>query len=104
VAAFVAPSSPADIRTVTPLSFTALLIATLRLGTLLTRIGSLRPLLGLFQAFSLAAVLTMAATLTVFSSAVAALILILLLLRRRLLAGEQLNQLSDKSKSHTGFL
>ena len=46
----------------------------------------------------------MAATLAVFSSAVAALFLNLLLLRRRLLAGEQLNQLSDKSKSHFGIL
>jgi hypothetical protein len=104
MAAFVAPSSPADIRTVTPLSFTTLLIAALLQGTLLPQICRLRSLSRLISAFFLAAVLAMAATLAVFSSAVAALILIPLLLRRRLLAGEQLNQLSDKSKSHTGFL
>jgi hypothetical protein len=104
VAAFVATPALAAIRPITPLSVAAMFVATLLLGTLLARIRRRLPLLCLFRAFSLAAVPAMAATLAVFSSAVAALFLILLLLRRRLLAGEQLNQLSDKSKSHTGFL
>ena len=104
MAAFVASSAPAGICTISPLSVTAMFIATLLLWTLLTRIRRLRTLLCLFSAFFLAAVLAVAATLAVFPSAIAALFLILLLLRRRLLAGEQLNQLSDKSKSHTAFL
>ena len=48
MAAFVTPSTPADICTITSLSVAAMFIATLLLGTLLTRICRLQTLLCLF--------------------------------------------------------
>ena len=48
LAAFIAPSNPAGICTITPLSVPAMFIATLLLGSLLTRIRRLRTLLCLF--------------------------------------------------------
>ena len=48
LAAFIAPSTPAGICTITPLSVPAMFIATLLQGTLLTRICRLRTLLCLF--------------------------------------------------------
>ena len=48
LAAFIAPSTPAGICTITPLSVPAMFIATLLQGTLLTRICRLQTLLCLF--------------------------------------------------------
>ena len=48
MAAFVTPSTPADICTITSLSVAAMFIATLLLGTLLTRICRQQTLLCLF--------------------------------------------------------
>ena len=68
------------------------------------RFRGLRPLLGPFAALFLAAILAVASTLGVLSSAVSALFLLLLPLRYGFFAGYKRNQLSDKSKSHLVFL
>jgi hypothetical protein len=105
IAAIVTASTPTAVHAISSLSIAATVALTLLMRTLRIRLDGLKTLLGLLAAFLLATVLTVASTLSVFASAVAATLLLLLLpLRRGFPAGYQFNQLSDKSKSHLGFL
>ena len=104
IATVIAATAPARIHAVTTLPIAATVSLTL-LRALRMRLGGLRPPFGLVAAFLIATVLAVATMFSVLASAVsAALFLLLLPLRRGLPAGYQLNQLSDKSKSHFGFL